>query len=98
MSEFFHAHPVWVFATLCVTIGLATHYVSLWNDRRRVFPADPSKVDWQCVAYHGAGNAWTPEPLTESDAVDWCSEHLGAVAYIDREHHKIFYRARSAQG
>lgn len=54
------------------------------------------KVIWRCYRYGGGGTLLTPKAMTEDQATAWLVRVIqGEVAYIDRDHHMIFYRPRN---
>lgn len=98
MFEFFKQHELIgvLFVTVCVMVTV-WHY-ERWRDRKalELEPFRPVGYIWQFVAYHGAGSTESPLPQSEEEALKWCAQTLGAVAWVDRQHYKIFYRARGA--
>lgn len=91
MSEFVKHHEVVVMFLLCLCVGLLTWHYERWQDRRALQGA--YRFTWQCVQFGGGASVTTPKPLTEEEACEWVSK-LGAIAYVDKQRHKIFYRAR----
>jgi len=98
MFEIVHRHEVIaIFLMVALTAALVIHY-ERWADRRALRePFDLAKKGffiWQCVQFQGGGNVNTPCHMNRQQACEWCSK-LGAIAYVDETHHKIFYRPRS---
>lgn len=94
MLAFVHDHEVVLIVLIvCLTAGLMWHY-ERWRDRKAL-SVTPIGYVWQFVAYQGAGNSWSPMPQTQEQAMKWCSEQLGTIAWVDKQHYKIFYRAKS---
>jgi hypothetical protein len=50
---------------------------------------------WRAIRFQGGGTILSPRDMTEQEAVDWVSNSMGEVAFIDRECGFIFYRARN---
>lgn len=48
---------------------------------------------WKAIGYHGCGTLRSPEPMNETEALNWVSV-FGNVAYVDRECGFIFYRPK----
>lgn len=86
-----------IFWLVALTVAVVMHY-ERWKDRRALSEplrmANKGRFLWQCVQFHGGGGAYTPTYMTRTEACEWCSK-LGAVAYVDDSHKKIFYRART---
>lgn len=59
--------------------------------RRLSEPVPDIKRIWGCVRFGGGGTVYTPRPMTEEQAFQFCCS-LGAVAYVDRNKGFIFYR------
>jgi hypothetical protein len=93
MSEFVHHHELALMLVMCALVGVFTWHYEKWKDRKALFESEPRHI-WQCVQFGGGASLYTPRPMTREDAVEWASK-AGSVAYVDTQHHKIFYRARS---
>ena len=94
MTEFAHHHEVLMFLICVVLVAFTVWHYERYKDRRALL--QDQRFIWQLVLFGGGASMWTPEPMTEMEACTFCAP-LGSIAWVDRQHHKIFYRSHSGR-
>lgn len=83
----------WPYIFIAYLIG-ASMVVFIFLSLRPRAPDGP-KFRWSCIRKEGGGTVLTPYPMTEENAIQFVSQNLGMVMYVDRDYHFIFYRPRA---